>query len=379
MIGRLLAGLPVLLAVTALALAWSEVQAMLRVLQLERRDLLRERMLFTEGVRQIMTAARRSPQGMLEVLDRTARSLLPAIETTLFAELDGDALSIRYLQGEQAEPLRGARLDLGGKNILATACRLSHRVVVDAGIEPLIGESAGLALPFVEAGHSRAAIAFVCRDRVRFDESDALVRLVEVAASAYALAVDRRVDQATATLDALTGLLTAGAFRRRLTDAVVAAQRRAQPYALLFIDTDHFKACNDTYGHAVGDAVLAEIAGLLRHYGGDDALVGRNGGDEFCIALPATKHAALRLAERIRCAMASDDFSHVIGEIPLHRLTMSIGVASIPEDAPDAIRLVKAADAAMYHSKRHGRNGVAFFIDADRPMMWQRELEAQSA
>jgi diguanylate cyclase (GGDEF)-like protein len=131
-----------------------------------------------------------------------------------------------------------------------------------------------------------------------------------------------------------------------------ASVARTARFALLFVDTDRFKEWNDTHGHAAGDALLREIAALLRRFArSQDDLIARNGGDEFCLVFWETEKAdAIERAEAVRAGFAA---LHV-------PVTASIGVAAYPPDGSDAAELLERADAAMYFSKRSGRDAVAY-------------------
>ncbi|HTC29161.1 MAG TPA: GGDEF domain-containing protein, partial [Candidatus Acidoferrum sp.] len=166
--------------------------------------------------------------------------------------------------------------------------------------------------------------------------------------------------RADATYDGLTGLLTPRAFRTRLRDEIASARFGAHKVLTLwFVDTDRFKAVNDTHGHAAGDAVLQAMAELLRAQGVPEVdVAGRNGGDEFCALIhDAQKTVAIERAQSFCEAVRRHEFG-----VPL-RITASVGVASFPHDARDANELLEVADAAMYHSKRTGRDRVSFAVN----------------
>jgi diguanylate cyclase (GGDEF)-like protein len=133
---------------------------------------------------------------------------------------------------------------------------------------------------------------------------------------------------------------------------------------LLFIDIDRFKSWNDTFGHASGDALLRAIAAQLREAArDDDDLVARNGGDEFCLAFPAMdKAVAIERAVALCDAIARADRRPLrpAGATAEVAISASIGVAAYPADAGDASALLEAADAAMYASKRGGRDRVSY-------------------
>lgn len=175
----------------------------------------------------------------------------------------------------------------------------------------------------------------------------------------------RRADEAVDELarlarhDALTGLLN----RASLIEAASEALRRGDPVldriAVMLIDLDRFKPINDMFGHAAGDGVLIEVAKRLQSSLRPGDLVARLGGDEFVVILPhAGSDDDLReIGLRINRALGREM------EIEGHRLRLgaSIGCASWPEDAHDVDGLLSAADLAMYHAKRSGRDDPAFF------------------
>jgi diguanylate cyclase (GGDEF)-like protein len=170
----------------------------------------------------------------------------------------------------------------------------------------------------------------------------------------------RQRDAALARLDALaaTDPLT-GLTNRRGFDARTAEALGAGPAALLALDLDRFKAINDGHGHAAGDAVLKGVAAVLSARIRQGDILARIGGEEFAALLPATDLAgALDLAERLRRAIPAE-VAHPAGAGA--RVTVSIGVATVPPGGDAAHRLVgalAAADAALYAAKRNGRDRV---------------------
>lgn len=157
---------------------------------------------------------------------------------------------------------------------------------------------------------------------------------------------------ATAARDSLTGCLNHGGF----VSAVAALLQAGQGGTLLVIDADHFKAINDRFGHAVGDTALQSIAGAIRDHAGEQAIVGRLGGEEFGVFAPETDIAIARLlGERIRAAV--ETLTLETAE-PGYNLSVSIGGAVSRGDALfDA--LFRSADAALYRVKEGGRNAVS--------------------
>lgn len=172
--------------------------------------------------------------------------------------------------------------------------------------------------------------------------------------------------QRAARTDAKTGLANIAWWHELAEREVSRASRLGEPVSVLIADLDHFKAVNDTYGHLAGDAVLRSVAteftSELREYD----VVGRFGGEEFVVVLPATSlDRALRVAERLRERVAA-----LVVEAPgrldedgrpahVSRVTVSIGLASAPGQAQDLSGLLQYADAALYAAKAAGRDRVS--------------------
>ncbi|HOM80422.1 MAG TPA: diguanylate cyclase [Armatimonadota bacterium] len=161
-----------------------------------------------------------------------------------------------------------------------------------------------------------------------------------------------------ATHDELTRLHNRRYLEQRLSEEVPRAKRYRLPLSCLMLDLDHFKRINDTYGHPAGDAVLRQVADILRTSVRSVDVVGRYGGEEFLIILPQTGAEGARvLAERIRQRVEQELFD--IGGQTIH-CTTSIGVAAASDgDVPDAGHLIAEADRALYHAKVTGRNRVS--------------------
>ncbi len=182
------------------------------------------------------------------------------------------------------------------------------------------------------------------------------VRIVELE---RALLQANQVLEIQARTDGLTRLLNHAAVLQRLEEETSRASREGKPSTVLMVDIDHFKQVNDTYGHAAGDDVLAELARRTERACRNYDIIGRYGGEEFIIILPDTDEPeAAHIAERLRLAVCSNTFSVTGAEIPV---TISVGVASArPTREPISPELLlKAADDALYLAKRQGRNQAA--------------------
>ena len=159
-----------------------------------------------------------------------------------------------------------------------------------------------------------------------------------------------------AQTDPLTGVLNRRSLIERLEAACLRARARGLPIALLFIDLDHFKEINDSFGHAAGDACLKKIIGPIQMELRQSDVIGRYGGEEFVVILSSADMAAAHpIAERIRNRVAD---VRVDGFGPPINLTCSIGVATSDTLNVWGEHLIAQADAAVYAAKRSGRNRV---------------------
>lgn len=157
--------------------------------------------------------------------------------------------------------------------------------------------------------------------------------------------------QEMAQTDGLTGVGNRATFDSRLSSELGRAGRHRESVSLLMVDVDRFKLLNDAHGHLVGDEVLRRVAGQLQEGCRGFDSVARYGGEEFGIVLPETDTAeALVVAHRMRRLVAD--------AVELPMTTVSIGVATFPLDGVEPAEVVTAADAALYRSKREGRNRV---------------------
>jgi diguanylate cyclase (GGDEF)-like protein len=170
-----------------------------------------------------------------------------------------------------------------------------------------------------------------------------------------------------ANTDSLTGLCNRRYFQERLEQEVDRAIRYHRPLSLIMIDIDHFKLYNDTHGHLQGDNVLVEVAQALEAFSRASDIVARYGGEEFALILPETDKAnAEALGRRLREYVEQQTIAGV-EYLPTKALTISVGIASYtPPDTKEA--LINAADTALYHAKREGRNRV---------VVWQRSMILQ--
>jgi diguanylate cyclase (GGDEF)-like protein len=210
----------------------------------------------------------------------------------------------------------------------------------------------------------------------RYGELDLvqILLFVAVALIAAKLARDRRRLHALATTDDLTGLHNLRSFEVRL-GALVRASLPATPMSMLVLDVDRLKALNDAHGHLTGADAVRTVGHLIARSMPPDALACRYGGDEFVIALPrCTESDARGIANELRLAVSECSPGLAGTAFPTGTLSISIGIAcrafgpaaTRSAAAADAAGedLFRAADAALYRSKREGRNRVT--VDGDR-------------
>lgn len=160
-----------------------------------------------------------------------------------------------------------------------------------------------------------------------------------------------------ATVDGLTELYNHRYFQDSLKQNIDLAKRYSQEFSLIIVDIDFFKKFNDTYGHQAGDAVLRQVAQTIKKNFRTTDVVCRYGGEEMSIILPNTNaEEALILAKRICNTVAEKPFQ--LNEKDKSNVTISLGVATFPQNGEEAQALIEHADKGLYYAKEHGRNQV---------------------
>jgi diguanylate cyclase (GGDEF)-like protein/PAS domain S-box-containing protein len=167
---------------------------------------------------------------------------------------------------------------------------------------------------------------------------------------------ERRLDT-LAFGDALTGLPNRALLQDRLEQTLLTARRHRRSFAAHYVDIDHFKTINDTYGHHVGDGVLVAVSAWLRAALRDSDTIGRIGGDEFVVLQPEidSQRQAEELAAKL-CSIRDAAFRIEGHDI---KVTVSVGCAVFPVDAENPVDMLTAADASLYEVKNRGRDGYS--------------------
>ncbi len=228
-------------------------------------------------------------------------------------------------------------------------------------LEPEIGSV--LCVPIRSGKEIYGVLHMASRYQNAFDEEDATL------ANAIGEQIGMAVESAQlfeeishlAITDGLTGLYNIRYLKRVLGEEVKRSIRYNRPFSFIMLDIDWFKVYNDQHGHPRGDEVLRILSGLLQQNTRDVDTVFRYGGEEFSVIIPeVSKQEAHAMAERIRRVIQEYVFPYEEDQ-PNGNLTVSMGVANLPDDALDGDELVEKADEALYHAKQTGRNRVCLY------------------
>jgi diguanylate cyclase (GGDEF)-like protein len=198
-----------------------------------------------------------------------------------------------------------------------------------------------------------------------------LAAIASIAAGALTRARMYQEMEKLATIDGLTQVPNHRHFQSLLNQQIEVASRYGQQIGLMLFDIDHFKIFNDTYGHAIGDLVLKEVARAAQSAIRASDVLARYGGEEFVVLMPQTNTAGSMLgAERVRAAVEAMAIPH---EGKVLRVTISIGVCLFPDMAGVKQDFIDGADKAMYFSKKSGRNRVTLFGPESEELAQEKE------
>lgn len=282
-------------------------------------------------------------------LSQAAAEIEQALATALQVELLGEQAECHQL----LSAIREQQGDLAGA--------LKHFKQFHAIKEKIVGEEAAKRLAILNVMHEV--------ETAKHETEIHRLRNVELQSEIE----ERKLIQATleklASLDSLTGLYNRRHFLTLAEKEFERVSRYRHPLAVVILDLDHFKQVNDTFGHAIGDQVLAIVAARLKADLREVDIAGRIGGEEFALVLPETTPVGARqVAERINHAIGAEAMLTEAGPV---MVTASAGVANLTAGASPNVSsffiLLKHADEALYAAKRAGRNQVQTFEDPSPP------------
>jgi diguanylate cyclase (GGDEF)-like protein len=325
-----------------------EFNRMARLLESRLEDLRTERLRLENAMRRLgeAFASNLDRSALLEIAVRTAvdgvdadggRAMLAAdgAEAARFGELDGLDAVVGQVESESTAAIEPREATADGASALA---------------HPLRAAAGGEVLGVVSVWRRGGPFSDAERELFHYLAAQAAVSLDNVAL--------HETVQRQAVTDELTSLYNHRRFHEGLRAEVERSRRFEQGLGLVMLDIDNFKQVNDTYGHQVGDRVLAEVARILRDNSREIDEPARYGGEELAVVLPGTDlEGAYNLAERVRTGIERLDLPLDDGRV-LH-VTASFGAASMPESANDQSSLIAAADTALYVAKRSGKNRTA--------------------
>jgi diguanylate cyclase (GGDEF)-like protein len=335
-----------------------DLASRLRPLQSALRSRLSRADVLTDVIREVNASL--DPERVADAIVGRAAEWLPAPAWIVYAI---DASGVRAFAARGVTPtLESAAVAVGQWVLKRGEVCMAMNLAEDtrfSGVAP----AAAIALPLECRGKTVGALVGLDRTpasrepRLVAATQAALLKALEPGAIALDNALRVARAEALSVTDDLTQLYNSRYLSQVLRRETKRASRSGRPLSLLFIDLDGFKSINDTHGHLYGSRALVEAAGLIRQSARETDVVARFGGDEFALILPDTgSEGAAAVGERIRDRVNAHAFLQGDG-LDIH-LTVSVGVATLPDVAASTEGLIQAADEAMYHVKEHGKNGI---------------------
>jgi diguanylate cyclase (GGDEF)-like protein len=294
-----------------------------------------------------------------------------------------DIVALRLVQNDQLV-LVGSEQDIDedaanltnlplGMGVVGRAAKRGKTVRINEGAELMMlegeripGVQSGIVVPLIVG--ARVVGTLGCWSRIESLFSDDDERILEMMASQVATAIAaanvHEASERAAHHDALTSLPNRRQLAEDLRGPLLESTLGSRPMAIAMLDIDHFKRLNDDYGHKVGDITLQRVADTLRASVRGNDRVYRYGGEEFLVVFADADHKlGALLAERLRVSVEHMPLIAERGEAA-SPVTISVGVATFPDDGQQVEALIDAADQAMYASKQSGRNRVSLASSA---------------
>jgi diguanylate cyclase (GGDEF)-like protein len=297
----------------------------------------------------------------LQVSEQMLSRLLPDCAGSIYPLMEGEGLAeVTHLWGQHAADTRpqasgeecqcmpDQRVHLGRGDLAETVC---------AHVLPREGEFASSCIPLSTPGDKLGWLYLSSSGLGPLPKLRVAVAAADHLALALANLKLRQSLRDLSVRDSLTGLFNRRYLSESLGRELTRCARRDLPLAVLAFDLDHFKAFNDNYGHAAGDAILRGFARVLQELSRNEDIACRQGGEEFLLILPEMdRPVALRRAAELMRLLATMEVQYEGRVLP--KLTTSIGLAVFPEHGEKPSELLAAADAALYEAKARGRNRV---------------------
>jgi diguanylate cyclase (GGDEF)-like protein len=225
-------------------------------------------------------------------------------------------------------------------------------------IPGLEGAHSEMAVPMISQGKTIGVLNAESRKVGAFSEQDQKIFSILASSAAMSLenaSLHQKMEELT-IIDELTGIYNYRYFVQKLTNELKRARRYHQSLSLLMIDIDWFKRYNDNYGHLFGNLILSDLAKVIKICIRDTDVLIRYGGEEFVVILPQTeKEDARNIGERIRSKVEQAQFEEKEKKFKVS-LTVSLGVATFPENGTEPEELVRSVDQALYLAKGKGKN-----------------------
>jgi diguanylate cyclase (GGDEF)-like protein len=303
------------------------------------------------------------------IMEKMAEYFRPDTWSLLMVDEQRNELYFAIAVGEAAEALKNVRLKLGegiagwvakhGEQVISANVQEDPRFAKHVDDITQWQTRSVVCVPLRSRLRVLGVIQLVNLDMTQFNEPELffLQSLCDYAAIAIENAKWVEKIQELTITDDCTGLYNARHLYKTLDTEVYRSSRFGYEFSVLFIDLDHFKAVNDTYGHLIGSKLLAEIGYLIKAQLRLIDFAFRYGGDEFVVLLPQTgKDQALVVAKRLRDGLRASKFCHDDG-LNLN-VRASIGLATYPHDARDAHDIIRQADEMMYLVKNTTRDNI---------------------
>ncbi|MEW5899419.1 MAG: sensor domain-containing diguanylate cyclase [Bacillota bacterium] len=306
-------------------------------------------------------------EDILEIVLKEARRIVSYHSGVIYLwSEERGAYAAAAAAGAFAESLRRSAVPKGEGFLGQAMENRTPEIVFDARSDPRLKKEPGLpqvyrsllVIPLLSEKETLGALVIGDKRPLAFDEHH--LHTLGIIGGQAAIAVMnallvRRLEH-SANTDALTGIYNHRYFCRQIEGEHRRAKEAGRSLGLVMLDVDSFKSINDRYGHQAGDAVLCELARVIRDAVGEKGVVARYGGEEFVIALPGLdEEDCLDLAEQIRETVRGHYFP--VDGLP-RQVRVSLGVAVFPRHAQDVAGLIKKADRALYKAKEAGKDRV---------------------